>query len=89
MRPGGILSSIGCHCKPEFGFSQADAYDKNLTYRAGRSPARSLLEPALELAARSGVDRIVSHRLPLSEAAHGYRIFDGRLDGATKVLLEP
>ena len=51
--------------------------------------ARRLLEPALELATRSGVDRIVSHRIPLAEAAHGYRIFDGRLDGATKVLLEP
>ena len=27
--------------------------------------------------------------MPLEEAAHGYHIFDGRLDGATKVLLEP
>ena len=30
-----------------------------------------------------------SAQAPLAEAAHGYRIFDGRLDGATKVLLEP
>ena len=89
LRPGGTLAAAGVHVEPTLAFSPGEAYDKNLTYRAGRSPARSLLEPALELAARSGVDRIVSHRLPLEEAAHGYHIFDGRLDGATKVLLEP
>ena len=89
LRPGGTLAAAGVHVEPTLAVSPGEAYDKNLTYRAGRSPARSLLEPALELAARSGVDRIVSHRLPLEEAAHGYHIFDGRLDGATKVLLEP
>ena len=89
LRPGGTLAAAGVHVEPQLAFSPGEAYDKNLTYRAGRSPARSLLEPALELAARSGVDRIVSHRIPLAEAAHGYRIFDGRLEGATKVLLEP
>ena len=30
---------------------------------------------------------IVSHRLPLDEAAHGYELFDTRQ--ATKVLLKP
>lgn len=89
LRHGGTLAAAGVHVEPHLAFSPGEAYDKNLTYRAGRAPARHFLERALEIGARTGVDRIVSHRIPLEEAVHGYRIFDGRLEGATKVLLEP
>ena len=89
LRPGGTLAAAGVHVEPHLAFSPGEAYDKNLTYRAGRAPARRFLERALELGARHGIERIVSHRLRLDEGAEGYRIFDGRLDGATKVLLEP
>ena len=43
IRPGGTMSVIGCHCTPNFAFSPADAYDKNLTYRTGRCPARHFM----------------------------------------------
>jgi len=32
---------------------------------------------------------IVSHRMALEEAPRGYRIFDKKLEGCTKVLLRP
>ena len=32
---------------------------------------------------------IVSHRLPLSEAARGYRVFDGKQEDCRKVVLTP
>lgn len=32
---------------------------------------------------------IITHRLPLTEARKGYEIFENKLDGAIKVLLEP
>jgi threonine dehydrogenase-like Zn-dependent dehydrogenase len=32
---------------------------------------------------------IISHRMPLSEAANGYRIFDKREDDCRKVVLTP
>ena len=44
IRPGGRMSVIGCHCTPNFTFSPADAYDKNLTYRTGRCPARHYMD---------------------------------------------
>jgi threonine dehydrogenase-like Zn-dependent dehydrogenase len=36
-----------------------------------------------------GVDDLTTHRLPLSEAPHGYDIFQKKEDGAIKVVLRP
>ncbi len=91
VRPGGTISACGVHTERQFAFSPGEAYDKNLTYRAGRCPARRLLPRALELVRSRRLDlgAIVSHRLPLSEAPRGYELFDRKLEGCTKVLLIP
>jgi len=92
LRPGGILSSIGVHSAPAFPFSPAEAYDKNLTLRTGRCPARSLMPSAVAMLARfkaRGHDvrgAIVSHRMGLAEGPAAYALFDAR--GATKVVLD-
>jgi hypothetical protein len=33
--------------------------------------------------------RVITHRLPLSEAAHGYEIFKHKQDHCEKVVLKP
>ncbi len=43
----------------------------------------------LIVAGRATPGFIVSHELPLEEAAEGYARFDAREDGWTKVLLRP
>jgi threonine dehydrogenase-like Zn-dependent dehydrogenase len=35
------------------------------------------------------VQDLATHRLPLTEAPHGYEIFQKKQDGAIKVLLQP
>ena len=40
VRAGGTVSAVGVHYEERFAFSPANAYDKNLTYRIGRCPAR-------------------------------------------------
>jgi threonine dehydrogenase-like Zn-dependent dehydrogenase len=89
VRPGGIVSAVGVHTEAAFAFSPTEAYDKNLTYRAGRCPARRYIDRLLPLVRSRKYDfaSIVSHRLPLSEAARGYRLFERKLEGCTKVLL--
>ncbi len=89
VRPGGIVSAVGVHTEAQFAFSPVEAYDKNLTYRAGRCPARVYMEKLLPLVTEKKYDlaSIVSHRLPLAEAAHGYHLFERKLEGCTKVLL--
>jgi threonine dehydrogenase-like Zn-dependent dehydrogenase len=91
VRPGGTIAAVGVHTEEHFAFPPGEAYDKNLTYRAGRCPARRYLEPLLaSLAADSaGLDAVWTHRMPLAEAAEAYELFDARRDGCVKVLLEP
>lgn len=89
VRPGGTIAAVGVHTEEHFAFSPVEAYDKNLTYRAGRCPVRPRLERMLDLIASGRYDfgKIISHRMPLSEGVRAYEIFDQKLDGCTKVVL--
>ena len=46
LRPFGTLSSVGVHTAPDWPFPPGGAYDKNVTLRSGRCPARSLMPVA-------------------------------------------
>lgn len=89
VRPGGTIAAAGVHCEPHFAFSPGQAYDKNLTYRAGRCPARAMMDATMPLVAerRYELGALFSHRMALEEAERGYDLFSKRLDGCTKVLL--
>ncbi len=88
-RVGGTISAVGVHTEPHFAFSPGEAYDKNLTYVAGRCSARHFAPRMLEVLAerRYPVADIFSHRMTFDDGPRGYRIFDERLEGCTKVLL--
>jgi threonine dehydrogenase-like Zn-dependent dehydrogenase len=88
VRPGGTLAAVGVHVEDHLAFAPGEVYDKNLTYRAGRCPARALLPRALELVAANRVpwSELISHRLPLGEAPAAYAAFDRRDPGWTKVV---
>ena len=90
-RFGGTVGAVGVHTEPQLAFSPGEAYDKNLTYRAGRCPARRYMHELMPLARRraSELVRVFSHRLPLDDGPRAYALFDERRDGCTKVLLEP
>lgn len=91
VRPGGTISVVGVHTGAGFGFRPAQAYDRNLTYRVGRCPARALMG-RLEPVARRHADTLrslFSHRVGLAEGPEAYRLFDAKRDGCVKVLLAP
>jgi threonine dehydrogenase-like Zn-dependent dehydrogenase len=91
VRPGGTISVVGVHNEDRFTFTPAEAYDKNLTYRVGRCPARRMMERLVPVvqAERYDLSSIISHRMPLAEGPAGYRIFDAKQDGCVKVVLTP
>jgi threonine dehydrogenase-like Zn-dependent dehydrogenase len=91
LRPGGVLSSVGVHTEERFGFTPVSAYDKNLTFRSGRGPARAYMQRLAPLVRDGSIDAefVFSHRMPLSDGVRAYEVFDKKLDGCTKVLLEP
>jgi len=88
IRPGGTVSIAGVHHEARFAFSPVEAYDRNVTVRIGRCPARSLMEECLGLLARRPELReIVTHVQPFS--ADAYRMFDQKEDGCIKVAFAP
>ena len=91
IRPGGTIAAAGVHTEERFAFPPGEAYDKNLTYRAGRCSARHIMDRTLPLIRDRKYDlsAILSHRLPLSEGAKGYELFDRKQDRCTKVILTP
>ncbi len=91
VRPGGTISVVGVHTEMHFPFTPTEAYDKNLTYRAGRCPARHYMELLIPVLREKKYDiaSIISHRLPLEEGPAGYEMFDRKKDECTKIVLEP
>ncbi len=89
LRPGGILSVPGVHTGTTFSFSPVQAYDKNLTYKTGRCPARHYMEKLLPLVTqeKNAIETIITHRFPLSEGREAYHTFDEKRDGCIKAML--
>jgi len=93
VRPGGAIAAVGVHTAP-FAFTPGEAYDSNLTYRAGRAPVRSLLDSLLpEVAAgriRVPVEAIIGEsERTLEEGADAYRRFAERAGGVRKIVFRP
>ena len=90
LRPGGIISSAGVHTAPHFSFSPGRAYDKNLTYKTGRCPARFYSEKLLkeQVPQRYAIEEIITHQFPLEEGARAYEVFDKKLDNCIKAVLQ-
>lgn len=91
VRPGGIISTVGVHTEKYVAFSPVEAYNKNITYKIGRCPARYYMEKLLPIVQSNKYDlaAIISHRMPLAQGVRGYAIFDKKLDNCIKVVLEP
>ena len=89
VRPGGTIAAIGCHCAP-FAFTPSEAYDKNLTYRTGRCPARHYMETLTDLVSGdlSHVTQVITHRFAPADAVGAYDVFAHQRDGCIKAVFE-
>jgi len=90
IRPGGIMSVVGCHCTPHFSFGPMDAFDKNLTYKTGRCPARAYMDRLTDLVADGTfeLDSFISRRFGIEDCVEAYDIFSNRKDGCLKAAIE-
>ena len=91
VRPGGIIAVVGFHTDKQFSFTPVEAYDKNLTYKVGRCPARHYMKRLLPLVQEKKYPlvSVISHRLPLCQGVRAYEMFDKKLEGCVKIVLEP
>lgn len=89
IRSGGVISTVGVHTETDMAFSPGQAYDKNLTYKNGRCPARYYMEKLLPLLQKEAYEftAVITHHLPLANGAKGYQLFDEKKDRCIKAVL--
>jgi threonine dehydrogenase-like Zn-dependent dehydrogenase len=93
VRAGGTISCLGMDHfmgkTPEVNWF--DQFLRNITITGGLVPGSAYFARLLELTGSGKMDAspVLSHRLPLDEAAEGYRMMAERREGVIKVALAP
>lgn len=91
VRRGGIVSVLGVYPTTYDNFPVGQFFDKGITLKGGQAPAHKHIDTLLKYVVEGKVtlDDIITHRMPLSEVAHGYNIFKNKQEDCVKVVLDP
>ncbi|WP_139488488.1 zinc-dependent alcohol dehydrogenase [Brevibacillus dissolubilis] len=91
VRKGGTIQVTGVYGGRYNGFPLGDIMQRNVNIRSGQAPVIHYMPYMYELVTSGKVDPgdIVTHVIPLSEAKHGYEMFDTKTDNCIKVILKP
>jgi threonine dehydrogenase-like Zn-dependent dehydrogenase len=90
-RKGGTVSIPGVYGGVLDKLNFGAAFNKGLTLKMGQTHVQRYLRPLLDLVQQGKIDPsfVITHRLPLADAAEGYKNFKAREDGCIKVVLKP
>jgi threonine dehydrogenase-like Zn-dependent dehydrogenase len=88
-RNGGTVSVIGVYGGFVDKFPMGAIVNRSLTLKAGQTPVHKYMPRLLEHIAKGELDPsfIVTHRMPLDEAPHGFEIFNKKQDDCMKIVL--
>jgi threonine dehydrogenase-like Zn-dependent dehydrogenase len=89
-RNGGTVSVIGVYGGLIDTFPMGIVMNRGLTIRAGQCHVHRYMKPLLERIVKGEIDptMVITHRMPLADAAKGYDIFLNKEDGCEKVVLK-
>lgn len=90
-RRGGVVSVPGVYAGFIHGFPFSDAFEKGLEFRMGQTHAQKFMPELLDYISQGKINpqAIITHRLPLAEAPHGYKTFNDKAEDCRKVVLVP
>ncbi|MBQ4898134.1 glutathione-dependent formaldehyde dehydrogenase [Paenibacillus sp. Marseille-P2973] len=91
VRKGGTIQVTGVYGLKYNLFPFGDLFERNINIRTGQAPVIHLI-PELYEQIRSGrfdPTDIITHRLPLDQGEHGYKIFNDKEENCIKVVLKP
>ncbi len=92
VRRGGTISLAGVYGGATDPLPMLQLFDKQVQLRMGQANVHRWVGDILPLLGDDdplGVDTFATHHLPLAQAAHAYKIFQQKADGAVKILLQP
>ena len=91
VRRGGRVAILGVYGSPYDNFPLYQMFEKNFVVRGGQAWVQNFIDDLIKLVADGKVvlDDIITHRVPLSEAAKMYDIFNKKEDNCVKVVLKP
>jgi threonine dehydrogenase-like Zn-dependent dehydrogenase len=87
---GGTVSVIGVYTGLIDKFPMNAVMNRSLTIKSGQCHVHRYMKPLLERIQKGDIDPtfVITHRLPLADAAKGYQIFNDKLDNCEKVVLK-
>ncbi|KWX80067.1 dehydrogenase [Paenibacillus riograndensis] len=91
VRKFGTIQLVGVYGLNYNMFPLGQLFERNITLKMGQAPVIHYM-PALYQMIKDQVfdpTDIITHRLPLSRAEHGYKIFDDKEEDCIKVVLKP
>jgi S-(hydroxymethyl)glutathione dehydrogenase/alcohol dehydrogenase len=91
VRKGGMIQITGVYGARYNAFPLGDIFQRNVNIRTGQAPVIHYMPYLYDLIVQGKVDPgdVITHVLPLSQAKHGYEVFDTKTDGCIKVVLKP
>ncbi|MER7010184.1 zinc-dependent alcohol dehydrogenase [Saccharopolyspora sp. NPDC000359] len=93
VRRGGTISLSGVYAGTADPLPMLTMFDKGVRVSMGQAHVKhwtgDLLPLVVDESDPLGVRDLATHWLPLEQAPHGYDIFQRKVDGAVKVLLQP
>lgn len=90
-RNGGTISIVGVYGGLMDKFPIGAIMNRSLTIKTGQCHVQRYMRPLLDRIRNGEIDTtfLISHRLRLDDAPHGYEIFKHKKDNCTKVILNP
>ena len=89
-RNGGTISVVGVYGGMIDKFPMGVVMNRGLNIRSGQTPVHKYMKPLLDLIMAGKIDPsfVITHRMPLVDAAKGYDIFLNKEDNCEKVVLK-
>ena len=90
-RNGGTVSVIGVYGGFIDKFPAGSMMNRSITIKTGQCHVQRYLKPLLERIQNGEIDPsfVITHRMPLEQAAEGYAMFRDKQDECIKVVLQP
>ncbi|MCG3753070.1 MULTISPECIES: zinc-dependent alcohol dehydrogenase [unclassified Amycolatopsis] len=93
VRRGGTISLSGVYGGMADPIPMMEVFDKQIRLHTGQANVRRWIDDVLPVLTADGdplgVEGFATHKLPLTDAPRAYEMFQKKLDGVQKILLEP